>query len=160
MPGWVMTIEGEIKVMSVSEAAQVLGCEVADIFRWHAFDLVDVVLTPKGEILPFYEEIIWLKKEGERYADWPYDRILWRRYERDLVMRRPQERPEEEMVVDADAALAATSWVDEEVVEDVIEMARQRAQQRTTQKMKSLPKKPLPPKRSGMSEQRAAWRVF
>lgn len=151
MPGWVMTTEGEIKVMSVSEAAQFLGCEVADIFRWFSLDLIDVVSTPKGEILPFYEDMAWLRKEGEKYSDWPYDRILWRRYEREAVMRCSQERSEEVV----DAALASTSWVDETVVEDVVQMAQARTQTRPTMRKS----KPLPPM-SKMREQKAARRVF
>jgi hypothetical protein len=83
VPGMVQTTEGEIRICSDEEAAELLGCLEEDVARWIGFGLVDYVPVGRDRLCITHDEVVYLCKLAKhpRYKDWPYDRLLWKRYE-------------------------------------------------------------------------------
>jgi hypothetical protein len=83
VPGMIQTTEREIRVYSDEEAAELLGCLEEDVARWIGWGLVDYVPLPHGQACITRDEVVYLRKLAKHpnYRDWPYDRLLWKRYE-------------------------------------------------------------------------------
>ena len=112
MPGLVRTVDGEIRVYSDEEAAELLGCLEEDVARWCEFGLVDYVPVGRDQLCITHDEVVYLRKLGKhpQYKDWPYDRLLWKRYEITCEQQQTAQKEEQQKPAKVRRRQVGAAW--------------------------------------------------